>query len=62
MKKIELWANYSHSSIIELVRLFEERGYEINKIWSASSLPIVVTKSNIYSGLGNIKMLFRLYD
>jgi hypothetical protein len=62
MKKIEIWANYSDSSIIEMIKLFEERGYEINKIWSASSIPIVVTKSNIFSGYGNIITLFRLHD
>jgi hypothetical protein len=62
MEKIELWANFTHPAIQEMVKLFEERGYVINKIWSASTLPILMTESKLlYSGYGNIMSSFGLF-
>jgi hypothetical protein len=62
MKKIELWANFTYPAIKEMVELFEERGYEVNKIWSASTLPILITESKLlYSGYGNIMVSFGLF-
>ena len=62
MEKIELWANFTHPAIQEMVKLFEERGYEINKIWTASGVPCLMTESkNFYTGYGNIIMSFALH-
>jgi hypothetical protein len=62
MSKIELWANFTHPAIIEMVKLFEERGYEVNKIWSASTEPCLMTESKLlYTGYGNIISSFGLF-
>lgn len=62
MKKIELWANFSHPAIKEMAELFKERGYEINQIWSASGVPCLMTESKLlYTGYGNIIRSFGLF-
>lgn len=62
MGKITLYANFSHPAIKEMVELFEERGYEVNQIFSASTLPIVMTDTKLlYSGYGNIMRSFGLF-
>ncbi len=62
MKKIELYANFTHPLIKEMVKLFEENGYEINKIWSASSTPCLFTDTGLlYNGYSNIMRSFGLY-
>jgi predicted lactoylglutathione lyase len=62
MNKIELWANFTHPAIQEMVKLFEERGYEVNKIYSASSTPCLMTDTKLfYTGYGNIISSFGLF-
>jgi len=62
MEKIELWANFTHPAIQEMVKLFEERGYEVNKIYTASSEPCLMTESKLlYNGYGNIISSFGLF-
>ena len=62
MKKIELWANFTHPAIKEMVKLFEERGYKVRQIWSASNEPCLITESKLlYIGYGNIVWSFRLH-
>jgi hypothetical protein len=62
MNKITLYANFTHPAIKEMVELFEERGYEVDQILSASNEPCLITDTkDLYVGYGNIIWTFGLF-
>jgi hypothetical protein len=61
-KTVTLYANFSHPDAIKMVKAFEEAGYEVNQIYSASSLPILIDHNkNMWSGYGHILSQFGLF-
>jgi len=61
-KTIEFYANDSEGAL-EMKKALEDKGYEVNHVYTGVSTPIVIDGSNnMYNGARKIRAMFGLCD
>lgn len=59
-RTIELITNNT-SGAFELKESLEKKGLNVTHIYTGVDTPLVIDNGNFYSGLGNIRVVYRLY-
>ncbi len=58
-RSVELIANNTKEAL-DMKKSLEKKGFDVNHIYTGSSVPILIENKNYYSGLGHIRMMYGL--
>jgi hypothetical protein len=59
-RNMEFIANNT-SEALELKKSLEKEGFNVNHIYTGSSVPILIDKGNYTVGAGNIRTMYKLF-